>query len=157
MNPDDVPVTGFVCGTFDFLHPGHLHILTQAAAQCDDLVVGLHVDPTYDRPNSKNKPIQSMFERYYQIAALELVHAIVPYNTEKDLENMLAVYPINLRFLGTDYESKDFTAKQLCKDRGIEIIYIPRLHSWSSSELRSRVRASYTYEYNVDDLLRGPQ
>lgn len=158
MHPDDnVGLYGFVCGAFDLLHPGHLHLLEKAASMCDALVVGLHVDPTINRPDTKNKPAQSTFERYYQIASLHLVEAIIPYDTEKDLENMLAVYPISKRFLGSDYQGKDFTAKKLCEDRGIEMVYIPRLHSWSSSELRSRVRTSYTYEYNIDDLLRGPQ
>jgi glycerol-3-phosphate cytidylyltransferase len=88
---------------------------------------------------------------------LTCIYAIIPYDTEQDLENIIAVEKIDKRFLGDDYEGKNFTGKQLCEDRGIELVYIPRKHSWSSSELKSRIKASELPYYNVDDLLRGPQ
>ena len=136
----DQGVVGFTCGAFDLLHPGHVHLITECSKMCDHLIVGLHTDPTIDRPNSKNKPIQSTFERWYQLNALNFEGEIIPYDTEKDLLSMLAVLPINVRFIGSDYIGKQITGEDLCQTRGISIEYIQRLHSWSSTELRNRMK-----------------
>jgi glycerol-3-phosphate cytidylyltransferase len=131
--------TGFTCGAFDLLHPGHLHLLSAAASQCDYLWVGLHTDPSIDRPE-KNKPLQTMFERYMQLNALADVDNIIPYDTENDLLNLLAILDIDKRFIGSDYEDQTITGATICEKRGIEVIYVPRLHNWSSTELRHRVK-----------------
>jgi glycerol-3-phosphate cytidylyltransferase len=134
----DRHVNGFTCGAFDLLHPGHLHLLTKAQEECDYLFVGLHTDPSIDRPE-KNKPVQTTFERYMQLREVRSIDQIIPYDTETDLFNILATLDIQKRFIGSDYMYKSFTGKNLCEDRNIEIIYVPRLHSWSSSELRERM------------------
>lgn len=131
-------IHGFTCGAFDLLHPGHCHLLTRAKDQCEFLIVGLHTDPTIDRPE-KNKPIQTTFERYAQLQSLKVVDHIIPYDTEADLINILGTVNIQKRFLGTDYQWRGFTGRELCEDLGIEIVYIHRSHSWSSSELRKRI------------------
>ena len=51
---------GFIAGSFDLLHAGHISILKQCIRQCDYLIVGLHVDPSIERPE-KNKPIVLVF------------------------------------------------------------------------------------------------
>lgn len=131
---------GFTCGAFDLLHPGHLHLLAECATQCNHLIVGLHTDPKIDR-DSKNRPVQTTFERWFQLAAISHVGTIIPYDTEQDLKRMLATLPINIRFLGSDYEDKYITGRLECEKRNIEIRYIPRLHDWSSSELRMRLNS----------------
>lgn len=139
MKPDEAKSTvGFVCGAFDLLHPGHLHLLLECSKLCDHFIIGLHTDPTIDRPGIKNKPIQSVFERWYQINALNLKAVLIPYDTEQDLEHMLAVLPINVRFIGSDYVGMPITGEDICNRRNIHIRYISRSHSWSSSELRRR-------------------
>ena len=137
------PVTGFTCGAWDLLHPGHLALLNYANQDSDQLIVGLHTDPSIER-ESKNKPIQSSFERYYQLASLSFIDQIIPYDTEQDLLNMLAILncPNMKRFVGDDYNGRDFTGKQLCKDLGIEIVYLTRDHNFSSTELRKRIGAA---------------
>jgi glycerol-3-phosphate cytidylyltransferase len=132
---------GFTCGAFDLLHPGHVHFIHEARKQCDYLIVGLHTDPTIDRPGSKNKPIQSVFERYLQLDGLSCVDLIVPYDTERDLVNMMATLDIQVRFVGTDYDGKKITGEDICGQRGIDILYIPRLHDFSSTSLRERLRS----------------
>jgi glycerol-3-phosphate cytidylyltransferase len=132
---------GFTCGAFDLLHPGHVHFIHEARKRCNFLIVGLHTDPTIDRPGSKNKPIQSVFERYLQLDGLSCVDLIVPYDTERDLVNMMATLDIQVRFVGTDYDGKKITGEDICGQRGIEISYIPRLHDFSSTSLRERLRS----------------
>ena len=68
---------GFTCGTWDLLHAGHVLMLREAKSQCDYLIVGLQTDPTIDRPKDKNKPVQSLVERYTQLNALEYIDEIV--------------------------------------------------------------------------------
>lgn len=131
---------GFTCGAFDLLHVGHLHFLSECSQRCDRLWVGLHTDPTIDRPEVKNKPAQSSFERYMQLNSLDIVDKVIPYDTEHDLYNMVATLPIGVRFVGDDYYNKSITAFDLCTERSIRVEFIPRMHTYSSSELRERVR-----------------
>jgi glycerol-3-phosphate cytidylyltransferase len=131
---------GFTCSTFDLLHSGHVTMLEDARSQCDYLICGLQVDPTLDRPE-KNSPIQSVVERYTQLKALSCVDEIVPYAYEHDLEDILSMYNIDVRILGDEYATKDFTGKDICKQRGIELYFNKREHRFSSSELRQRVAA----------------
>ena len=133
---------GFTCSTFDLLHAGHILMLKEIREHCDYLIVGLQTDPTIDRPDTKNKPIQSIVERRIQLEAVKYVDEIVVYDTEKDLENIFMVYPINTRFLGVEYKGRDFTAKKLCMDLGIKVHYNSRNHNFSSTELRERVYAA---------------
>jgi glycerol-3-phosphate cytidylyltransferase len=126
---------GFVAGAFDLLHPGHIFMLTEAKSKCDRLIVGLHTDPSIDRPE-KNKPIQSTFERYLQLRSLRVVEDIIPYDTEEDLLNILANTQIDIRFLGDDYrDSKSYTGYGL----DIPIHFCKRKHNYSSTELRIRI------------------
>ena len=131
---------GFTCGAFDLLHVGHLHLLQYSKSMCDTLLVGLHTDPTIDRPNTKNKPVQSTFERYMQLSACKYVDSIIPYDTEHDLTNILATVDVKFRFVGSDYIGKPITASDLCQSLGIKVIYVPRYHDYSSTELRGRLK-----------------
>lgn len=132
---------GFTCSTFDLLHAGHILMLAEAKSVCDHLIVGLQTDPTIDR-STKNKPVQSIVERYVQLSAVKFVDEIIVYSTEKDLEDLLMFLPITVRFIGEEYEGKEFTGKQICEDRGIKIWYNSRKHRFSSSELRQRTYQS---------------
>lgn len=113
-------------------------MLKESKRQCDYLIVGLQNDPTFDRSN-KNKPIQSIVERQLQLEGCKFVDEVWVYNTEKDLEDLLLILPINVRILGVEYEGKEFTGREICHKRNIELYFNGRDHSFSSSELRQRV------------------
>jgi glycerol-3-phosphate cytidylyltransferase len=129
---------GFTCSTFDLLHAGHLIMLREAKDQCDYLICGLQVDPSVDRAE-KNAPVQTVVERYTQLKGVEYVDEIIPYGTEIDLEDILSMYPINVRILGEEYRDKPFTGRDICRKRDIELYFNKRDHRFSSSDLRSRV------------------
>jgi glycerol-3-phosphate cytidylyltransferase len=131
--------TGFTCSTFDLFHAGHIMMLKEARTQCDYLIVGLQTDPTIDRPTEKNKPVQSVFERYEQLKACKYVDEILVYATEKDLVDILLSYPIDIRILGNEYEHKSFTGRSECVELGIQFYFNKRDHSFSTTELRQRV------------------
>ena len=130
---------GITFSTFDLFHTGHVAMLKEARQNCDFLIVGVQTDPTIDRPE-KNQPIQSVFERYVQLEGCKYVDQIIPYATEQDLIDILLTYQICTRFIGEEYRTKEYTGKQLCIDNGIEIYYNKRQHSFSTSELRKRIK-----------------
>lgn len=131
---------GFTCSTFDLLHAGHITMLEEAKHHCDFLVVGLQTDPTIDRPDTKNSPVQSIVERQIQLAAVKYVDEVVIYTTEQDLCDLLLTLPIDIRILGDEYQSSDFTGREICEQRGIDLYFNKRDHSFSSTSLRNRVR-----------------
>jgi len=130
---------GVVFSSFDLFHAGHVAMLAEAKNHCDYLIAALQTDPTLDRPDTKNPPVQSIVERQIQLAATRYVDEIVVYQTEKDLEDILLTLPIDVRILGVEYKDKEFTGKEICAKRNIELIFNGRDHSFSSSSLRKRV------------------
>jgi|TARA_B100000927_G_scaffold93335_3_gene75340 glycerol-3-phosphate cytidylyltransferase len=133
--------TGLTASTFDLLHAGHVAMLREAKSQCDYLICALQIDPSADRPE-KNAPIQTIVERYTQLAAVKYVDEIVVYASESDLNDILTMYPIDVRILGDEYKDKDFTGKDECRKLGIELYFNSRNHRFSSSGLRERVCAN---------------
>jgi glycerol-3-phosphate cytidylyltransferase len=129
---------GFTASTFDLLHAGHILMLREAKSVCDYLICALQVDPSKDR-KEKNSPVQTLVERYAQLQAIEYVDEIIPYESENDLVDILNMYPINVRILGEEYRQKDFTGKDCCRQRGIELYFNKRDHRFSTSGLRERV------------------
>jgi len=129
---------GFTCSTFDLLHAGHIMMLREAKAQCDYLICGLQVDPTIDR-KTKNAPIQTIVERQAQLSAIKYVDEVIIYCTEADLLDIINMYPINIRILGEEYRTQNFTGKDECRNRGIDLHFNKRDHRFSSSGLRKRV------------------
>jgi glycerol-3-phosphate cytidylyltransferase len=125
---------GFTASAFDLFHAGHICMLEEAKQHCDYLIVGLQTDPTIDRP-TKNRPVQTVYERWVQLAACQYIDRIIPYATEKELLDILQSQNIDVRFVGEEYMDVDFTGKDL----GIPIHYNKRRHSFSTTELRQRV------------------
>ena len=134
------PRVGITFSTFDLLHAGHIKMLAEAKRQCDYLICGLQMDPTLDRPE-KNAPTQTVVERYIQLRGCEYVDEIVPYSTEEDLEDILRSFKIDVRIVGDEYENRDFTGRDYCEERGIELYFNTRDHRFSSSGQRKIVAA----------------
>jgi len=143
---------GITFSTFDMLHAGHIAMLSEARNHCDYLIAGLQTDPTIDRPDTKNKPVQSIVERQIQLAACRYVDEVVVYQTEQDLADLLLILPVDVRILGVEYENTGFSGRKECADRGIEIVFNSRDHSFSSSSLRKRVAHAETLRLTRGDL-----
>ena len=130
---------GITFSTFDMLHAGHIAMLSEAKNHCDYLIAGLQTDPTIDRPDTKNPPVQSIVERQIQLSACRYVDEVVVYQTEQDLIDLLLILPVDVRILGVEYEHQNFTGREEGALRGIELVFNDRDHSFSSSSLRRRV------------------
>jgi glycerol-3-phosphate cytidylyltransferase len=131
-------IIGFTASTFDLLHAGHISMLREARTQCDYLICGLQVDPSIDR-KKKNPPVQSIVERQAQLNAIEYVDEVIIYCTEDDLLDIINMYHIDVRILGVEYKDKEFTGRDECRKRGIQIYFNKRDHRFSTSDLRKRV------------------
>ena len=131
---------GITFSTFDLFHAGHVKMLEEAKHHCDYLIVGLQLDPSIDRPE-KNGPSQTIIERYIQLKGSKYVDEIVPYVTEKDLEDILHSFKLDVRIIGDEYKEKDFTGSEYCKEKGIDIYYNSRDHRFSSTGLRKQVKS----------------
>lgn len=129
---------GLTASTFDLLHAGHVSMLREAKSQCDYLIAALQVDPSLDR-SDKNPPVQTIVERQAQLNAVKYIDEVIVYCTETDLLDIINMYPIDVRILGEEYRLKDFTGKDECRNRGIQIYFNKRDHRFSSSDLRKRV------------------
>tara|TARA_B100000767_G_scaffold76009_1_gene72642 strand:+ start:4758 stop:5174 length:417 start_codon:yes stop_codon:yes gene_type:complete len=132
---------GITFSTFDLFHAGHVKMLEEAKSKCDYLIVGLQLDPSIDRPK-KNKPTQSIIERYVQLRGCKYIDEIIPYISENDLVDVLSSFKIDLRIIGEEYKNKVFTGKDYCIKKGIEIYYNKREHRFSSSALRKQIAQS---------------
>jgi glycerol-3-phosphate cytidylyltransferase len=123
--------TGITFSTFDLLHAGHIKMLEEAKHHCDYLICGLQTDPTINRPE-KNKPVQSVVERYIQLKGCRYVDEIIPYQTEQDLEDILKSFKIDARIIGDEYKAQQFTGREYCERKGIKLVYNRRDHRFSS-------------------------
>jgi len=131
---------GITFGAFDLCHAGHILMFEECAHNCDYLIVGLQCDPSIER-STKNTPVQSMYERYTQLRGIKFINEIVPYVYEKEIHEILLSRNIDIRFVGSDYLSKDFTGKSTCLDNNIEIFFNSRSHGFSTTELRKRIES----------------
>lgn len=131
--------TGITFSSFDLLHSGHVMMLKEAKLKCDYLIVGLQLDPSVER-KSKNKPSQTIIERYIQLKGSKYVDEIVPYVSEQDVEDILKSFKIDVRIIGEEYKNIHFTGKEYCLKKGIEIYYNSRDHRFSSSEIKTRLK-----------------
>jgi glycerol-3-phosphate cytidylyltransferase len=130
---------GLVTSSFDLLHAGHIMMLREAKSQCDYLIAAIQTDPSIDRPDTKNKPIQSIVERYVQLSAVKYIDEIVCYTTEEDLVDVLEMFPITVRIMGEEYRDQDYTGREVSKQRDIRIYFNDRDHRFSSTDLRRRI------------------
>jgi glycerol-3-phosphate cytidylyltransferase len=130
--------TGITFSAFDLLHAGHIKMLEDAKRHCDFLICGLQTDPTIDRPE-KNKPLQTVVERYIQLKGCKFVDEIVPYATEQDLEDVLRAFKIDVRIVGEEFQDKNFTGRAYCEENGIQLYFNKRDHRFSSSGLRKEI------------------
>ena len=130
---------GITFSSFDLLHAGHVMMLKEAKRQCEYLIVGLQLDPSFDRPN-KNVPSQSIIERYIQLKGSKYVDEIIPYVLEQDVKDILRSFKIDVRIIGEEYKNIDFTGKEYCSKKGIEIYYNSREHRFSSTEIKTRLK-----------------
>ncbi len=127
---------GLTASTFDLLHAGHIAMLEEAKSQCDFLIVGLLTDPTNDRKDSKNAPVQTTYERWIQAQAIKVIDMLIPFDTEEDLISMIKMIKPHVRIVGEEYKGTHHTGWDI---KDVEIYYNTRNHNYGSTQLRKKI------------------
>ncbi|MEE8393141.1 MAG: D-glycero-beta-D-manno-heptose-7-phosphate kinase [Rhodospirillales bacterium] len=112
---------GFTNGCFDLLHPGHVSLLSQAAAACDRLVVGLNSDASAKRLKGDSRPVQSEAARAQVLASLASVHMVVIFSDDTPLKLIEAIQP-DVLVKGADYAIGQVVGADLVKGYGGEVL-----------------------------------
>lgn len=126
---------GYLSGTFDLFHMGHLNLIKRAKEQCDYLIVGVHPNAAH-----KGKKAYISFEE-----RLEIVQSIK--YVDKAIESLPEdnevwnIYHYDKLFVGSDYKGTDrFKAyEKYFEDKGVEIVYFPYTKGTSSTQLRQLI------------------
>ena len=128
-------LVGYLSGTFDLFHIGHLNLIRQAKEQCDHLIVGVHKSGSW-KGKSSFIPYE---ERLAIIGSVRYVDQAVEAFTEDT--DAYEVYKFDRLFVGSDYKGTERFAEyeEYFKDKGVEIIYFPYTQGTSSTQLRSRL------------------
>lgn len=126
---------GFTCGSFDIIHPGYIRLLKDAKRVCDYLIVGLHEDPSAERPKTKAKPIFSREERLEILMAIRYVDEVRFYKNEDELILLLLEIKPDIRIIGSDYSEEFVTGKGITP-----LYYHARDHNWSVTKVRRMIQ-----------------
>ena len=128
-------VIGYLSGTFDLFHIGHLNLLRRAKEQCDYLIVGVHRDGSW-----KGKETFIPYEERTEIIkAIRYVDEVCESLVEdSDAWNL---YHFDKLFVGSDYQGSERFKQyeQFFKDKNVEIVYFPYTKGTSSTQLRDRL------------------
>lgn len=124
---------GFLSGTFDLFHIGHLNLLRRAKQYCDYLIVGVHPPGS----SHKNKPtFIPLEERMEIVGSIQYVDKVVVTLDEDDA--MYDLYPYDYLFVGSDYKGTERFNRYEAEltPKGVQIIYFPYTQGTSSTQLR---------------------
>ncbi|MCW9034633.1 MAG: D-glycero-beta-D-manno-heptose-7-phosphate kinase [Rhodospirillales bacterium] len=108
---------GFTNGCFDLLHPGHISLLTQAASQCDRLIVGLNSDSSIKSIKGPDRPIQNEASRATVLSSLAAVNRVVLFSEDTPLELIKALKP-DVLIKGADYTEDTVVGADIVKENG---------------------------------------
>lgn len=128
-------IIGYLSGTFDLFHVGHLNLLRRAKQQCDYLIVGVHGDGKW-KGKETFIPLE---ERKQIVAACKYVDRVV----DSCLEDSDAwdLWHYDRLFVGSDYKGTERFQRyeEYFRDKGVEIVYFPYTQSTSSTQIRKTI------------------
>ena len=127
-------------GCFDLLHVGHVHLLREAAAQGDVLIVAINSDDSVRRLKGGNRPLISADERAALLAALNSVDSVVVFEEDTPRELLDEVRP-DVLVKGGDYREDQVVGRRMIADWGGSVVLIPLVPDRSTSGLVERIRS----------------
>ncbi len=131
----------FTNGVFDLLHPGHVDVLLAARRQGEALVVGVNSDASVRRLKGPTRPVRTIAERTYVLAALAMVDAVVAFEQDTPLELILHLRP-DVLVKGGDYTVKTVVGAREVHGWGGEVRIIPLTADQSTTSIIERLRGS---------------
>ena len=134
----------FTAGTFDLLHPGHVHLFRECTvfAQDSPVTVAVNTDEFITRYKGR-PPVQTYDERATMVEAIRYVDKVVPNDGTDQATVIEAAHP-DLIVIGSDWHTRDYHAQlgitqDWLDERGIAVVYIPRVGGWSSTAVKGRL------------------
>ena len=131
----------FTNGCFDLLHRGHVHLLRQAKAHGDLLIVGVNSDRSVKTIKGPTRPILPENDRVELIAAMEMVDYVVLFD-EPDPYHLIAAIRPNVLAKGGDWGADRIIGSDIVKRDGGQVALIPYLMGFSTTEIIERIQRS---------------
>ena len=128
----------FTNGCFDILHRGHVHVLRQAKALGDLLIVALNSDRSVKAVKGPRRPVLSEIDRVELIGAMEMVDCVVLFD-DPDPYNLIAAIKPNILAKGGDWSAKKVIGADVVEQAGGRVELIPYLKGFSSSAIIERI------------------
>jgi D-beta-D-heptose 7-phosphate kinase/D-beta-D-heptose 1-phosphate adenosyltransferase len=132
-------VVVFTNGCFDLVHRGHIHLLRQAKALGDILIVGLNSDISVKTIKGPDRPIMPEADRIELIAALEMVDYVVVYS-EPDPYHIIAAIKPNVLVKGGDWSADEIVGADVVEQNGGRVAVVPYLPEFSTTQIIERIR-----------------
>jgi D-beta-D-heptose 7-phosphate kinase/D-beta-D-heptose 1-phosphate adenosyltransferase len=129
----------FTNGCFDLLHRGHVHVLRQAKAAGDLLIVALNSDRSVKAIKGSSRPILPESDRIELISAMEMVDYVIIFD-EPDPYRVIAAIKPNVLAKGGDWSTEKIVGADIVEQAGGRVIVIPYLRGFSTSEIIERIR-----------------
>lgn len=126
-------------GCFDLLHRGHVHILREAKALGDILIVAINSDRSVKAIKGPSRPVLSESDRTELLAAMEMVDYVALFD-EPDPYDLIAAVRPNVLVKGGDWGSDQIVGADIVKRNGGKVAVIPYLKGFSTTEIIERIR-----------------
>jgi D-beta-D-heptose 7-phosphate kinase/D-beta-D-heptose 1-phosphate adenosyltransferase len=130
---------GFTNGCFDLIHPGHIHLLAQARAACDRLVVGLNTDASVRELKGPERPVQGETARATVLSSLASVDLVILFGEETPLALIQAIRP-DVLVKGADYTPDQVVGANIIRQSGGRVILVDLLAGEGTTAIIERFR-----------------
>jgi rfaE bifunctional protein nucleotidyltransferase chain/domain len=131
----------FTNGCFDILHYGHIHYLAQARDLGNRLVVGLNSGASVRRLKGPTRPINDESTRAHLMAALEVVDAVIFFDTDTPLDLIKVVQP-NVLVKGGDWQPEQIVGHEIVGALGGIVRSLPFVEGYSTTRIEEKIRQS---------------
>jgi rfaE bifunctional protein nucleotidyltransferase chain/domain len=131
----------FTNGCFDLLHRGHVHVLRQARACGDVLIVGINSDESVKQIKGSARPVLPESDRCELLCAMEMVDFAILFN-ESDPYDLIAAIQPDVLVKGGDWNSEKIIGADLVEEAGGSVVVVPYIKGFSTTEIIERIRNS---------------
>jgi rfaE bifunctional protein nucleotidyltransferase chain/domain len=131
----------FTNGCFDLLHRGHVHVLRQARACGDVLIVGVNSDESVKQIKGSTRPVLPESDRCELLGAMEMVDFVILFN-ESDPYDLIAAIQPDVLVKGGDWNSEKIIGADLVEEAGGSVVVVPYIKGFSTTEIIERIRNS---------------
>ena len=129
----------FTNGCFDILHRGHVHVLRQAKAAGDLLIVAINSDQSVKAIKGPTRPVAAEIDRLELIAAMEMVDYVILFD-EPDPSKLITAIKPNVLAKGGDWGADEVVCADIVERQGGRVLLVPYLKGYSTTEMIERIR-----------------